>query len=67
MKQDVNIYTVMLMLSFLATVIACLFLYFELRTYDMQRQVPPELKAPTALPAGPIGAVAAIVHPNSAT
>ena len=46
MKQDVNIYTVMLMLSFLATVIACLFLFFELRTYDMQRNVPANLKAP---------------------
>ena len=67
MKQDVNIYTVMLMLSFLATVIACLFLYFELRTYDMQRQVPPELKAPMTLPSGPVGAATAIAGPNSAT
>ncbi|MEX2141801.1 MAG: hypothetical protein WD894_21225 [Pirellulales bacterium] len=67
MKQDVNIYTVMLMLSFLATVIACLFLYFELRTYDMERQVPPELRAPTSLPSGPVGAIAAIAFANSAT
>ena len=55
MKQDINIYTVMLMLSFLATMIACLFLYFELRTYDMERQVPPQFRAPATLPAGPIG------------
>jgi hypothetical protein len=54
MKQDINIYTVMLMLSFLATTIACLFLYFELRTYDMERQVPTQLRAPATLPAGPI-------------
>ena len=58
MKQDLNIYTVMLMLAFLATVIACLFLFFELRTYDMRRQVPQEYKVP-ALPTGPIGIISA--------
>jgi hypothetical protein len=57
MKQDLNIYTVMLMLAFLATVIACLFLFFELRTYDMQRNVPTEFRVPAGLPSGPVGAI----------
>ncbi len=60
MKQDLNIYTVMLMLAFLATVIACLFLFFELRTYDMKRQVPQEFRVPATLPSGPVGAISAI-------
>jgi hypothetical protein len=59
MKQDLNIYTVMLMLAFLATVIACLFLFFELRTYDMKRQVPAEFKVPATLPSGPVGVISA--------
>jgi hypothetical protein len=49
MKQDLNIYTVMLMLSFLATLIACLFLFFEFQTYG-SRTVPSDLKAPLAPP-----------------
>jgi hypothetical protein len=56
MKQYANVYTVMLILSFLATLIACLFLYLEMRAYDMQKTVPAELKAPTTLPQASLGA-----------
>jgi hypothetical protein len=54
MKQDLNVYTVMLILAFLATVIGCVFLYLEMRTYDMQKTVPADLRAPTSLPSGPV-------------
>jgi hypothetical protein len=54
MKQDLNVYTVMLILAFLATVIGCVFLYLEMRAYDMQKTVPSDLRAPTSLPAGPV-------------
>jgi hypothetical protein len=50
MKQDLNVYTVMLILAFLATVIGCLFLFLEMRAYDMQKTVPADLRAPTSLP-----------------
>ena len=53
MKQQANIYTVMLILSFIATLIGCIFLFLEMRTYDMQRKVPAELKVPTSLPSAP--------------
>jgi hypothetical protein len=56
MKQYANVYTVMLILAFLATVIACLFLYLEMRAYDMQKTVPADLKAPTTLPQSALGA-----------
>ena len=51
MKQNANIYTVMLILSFLATFVGCLFLYFEMSAYDMEKSVPSALKAPTGMPA----------------
>jgi hypothetical protein len=51
MKQNANIYTVLLILSFLATFVGCLFLYFEMSAYDMQKSVPSDLKAPTGMPA----------------
>jgi hypothetical protein len=54
MKQDLNVYTVMLILAFLATVIGCLFLFLEMRAYDMQKTVPADLRAPAALPTGPV-------------
>jgi hypothetical protein len=46
MKQNANIYTVMLILSFIATLIGCLFLFLEMRAYDMEIKVPQNLKAP---------------------
>lgn len=49
MKQGANIYTMMLILSFLAILIACLFLFLELQDYDMNINVPPNLKAPSAM------------------
>jgi hypothetical protein len=54
MKQDLNVYTVMLILAFLATVIGCLFLFLEMRAYEMQKTVPADLRAPTTLPSGPV-------------
>ena len=51
MKQNANIYTVMLILSFLATFVGCLFLYFEMSAYDMEKSVPAALKAPVGMPA----------------
>ena len=54
MKQQANIYTVMLILSFIATLIGCIFLFLEMRTYDMQRKVPADLKAPTGPPPSPL-------------
>jgi hypothetical protein len=54
MKQDLNVYTVMLILAFLATMIGCVFLYLEMRAYDMQKTVPADLRAPTTLPSGPV-------------
>jgi hypothetical protein len=56
MKQNLNVYTVMLILAFLATVIGCLFLYLEMRAYDMQKTVPGDLKAPTGVPMASISA-----------
>jgi hypothetical protein len=63
MKQYANVYTVMLILSFLATAIGCLFLYLEMRAYDMQRTVPADLKAPTVVPSAPLGGVSSIPSP----
>jgi hypothetical protein len=54
MKQDLNVYTVMLILALLATLIGCLFLFLEMRAYDMQKTVPGDLKAPTGLPTASI-------------
>jgi hypothetical protein len=54
MKQDLNVYTVMLILAFLATVIGCVFLFLEMRAYDMQKTVPADLRAPASLPSGPV-------------
>jgi hypothetical protein len=55
MKQDLNVYTVMLILSFFATVIACIFLYLEFRAYG-SRTVPADLRAPTSIPMAPLSA-----------
>jgi hypothetical protein len=56
MKQQANIYTMMLILSFVATLIACVFLFLEMRAYEMQRKVPADLKVPATLPSAPLSA-----------
>jgi hypothetical protein len=35
-KQKANVYTMMLIVSFLALVVGCIFLYLEMKTYDMK-------------------------------
>ncbi|MDZ4819992.1 MAG: hypothetical protein SGJ20_13565 [Planctomycetota bacterium] len=43
-KQIANVYTMMLILSFLAITIGCIFLYMEMSSYE-GLSVPPNLKA----------------------
>ena len=64
MKQNLNVYTVMLILAFLATVIGCLFLYLEMCAYDMDKTVPGDLKAPTSVP---MASVSAAFWPGTST
>ena len=45
-KQAANIYTMLLILAFLAITLGCLFLYLEMRTYNMNVKVPPEARVP---------------------
>ena len=49
-KQRANVYTVMLVVSFLCLTLGCLFLYFEMQNYagtgsDPAWKVPSELKS----------------------
>jgi hypothetical protein len=48
-KQTANIYTMLLVLTFLALVVGCIFLYLEMKAYDMQVRVPPELHVSQAV------------------
>ncbi|MDX1965364.1 MAG: hypothetical protein SFX18_19620 [Pirellulales bacterium] len=50
-KQKANVYTVMLVISFLCLTLGSVFLYFEMQTYapnptDTPWKVPGELKSP---------------------
>ncbi len=49
LKQSANIYTMMLILSFLAVAIGCLFMFLEMKSYDLNVKVPPDAKSPQAL------------------
>jgi hypothetical protein len=49
MKQHANVYTMMLILAFLALVVGSIFLFLEMRTYDMEIKPPANLKAPMAM------------------
>ena len=49
MKQHANVYTMMLILAFLALVVGSIFLFLEMRAYDMQSKPPANLKAPAAM------------------
>ena len=62
MKQNLNVYTVMLILALMATVIGCLFLFLEMRAYDMQKTVPAELKAPAGVVMSPASYAAAPIE-----
>ena len=44
-KQQTNVYTVMLIVSFLSMAIATLFLYLELNEYKGEIKVPQQLQA----------------------
>jgi hypothetical protein len=44
-KQRASVYTVMLVVSFLCLVMACLFLYFEMDRFEFMTKVPEGLRA----------------------
>jgi hypothetical protein len=48
LKQSANIYTMLLILSFLAVVIGCLFMFLEMKSYDLNVKVSPDARAPQA-------------------
>jgi hypothetical protein len=48
LKQSANIYTMLLILSFIFVLIGCLFLFLEMKAYDLTIKVPPDDKAPQA-------------------
>jgi hypothetical protein len=46
-KQSANIYTMMLIIAFLAVSIGCLFLFLEMKAYDgLSTKVSPDAKVP---------------------
>lgn len=47
-KQRASVYTVMLVVSFLCLVVACLFLYFEMSRFDFMTKVPETLRSKNA-------------------
>jgi hypothetical protein len=49
MKQHANVYTMMLILAFVALVVGSIFLFLEMRSYDMEIRPPANLKAPTVM------------------
>jgi hypothetical protein len=55
-KQRANVFTMMLILSFLNIIVGCLFLYLEMNTYEMKVKVPQDAKVPREAPAAAPGA-----------
>ena len=49
MKQSDNIYTAMLILAFVFITIGCLFLFLEMKAYNLSVKVPPDAKVPQAM------------------
>ncbi len=49
-KQTANIYTMLLILTFLAITIGCLFLFLEMKAYDMSIKVSADAKVPPPPP-----------------
>jgi hypothetical protein len=46
-KQSANIYTMMLIIAFLAVTIGCIFLFMEMKAYDgLSTKVSPDAKVP---------------------
>ena len=52
-KQRANVYTMMLIVSFLFIIIACMFLYMEMGSYHFKVKVPPDFKAANVHPPAP--------------
>ena len=48
LKQSANIYTAMLILAFVFITIGCLFLFLEMKSYNLSVKVPPDAKVPQA-------------------
>jgi len=46
LKQSANVYTMLLILSFIFVLIGCLFLFLEMKAYDLTIKVPLDDKAP---------------------
>ena len=50
-KQSANIYTMLLIIAFLAVTIGCIFLFMEMKAYDgLSTKVPQDAKVPQAPP-----------------
>ncbi len=63
-KQRANVYTMMLVLSFLFIVIGCLALYMEMRAYNMQVKVPAQYTAAQAKSAAEAKAASQVTAPT---
>jgi hypothetical protein len=49
LKQSANIYTAMLILAFVFIAIGCLFLFLEMKAYNLSVKVPADAKVPQAM------------------
>jgi hypothetical protein len=49
LKQSANIYTAMMILAFVFITIGCLFLFLEMKAYNLSVKVPPDAKVPQAM------------------
>jgi hypothetical protein len=49
LKQSANIYTAMLILAFVFIAIGCLFLFLEMKAYNLNVKVPADAKVPQAM------------------
>jgi hypothetical protein len=48
LKQSADIYTAMMILAFVFICIGCLFLFLEMKAYDLSVHVPADAKVPAA-------------------
>ncbi|HEY2882409.1 MAG TPA: hypothetical protein VGJ15_08250 [Pirellulales bacterium] len=67
LKQSANIYSMMLILSLLAIVIGCLFMFLEWKAYELHVTVPQPDKVPTTqwIPAEPHHMLASEAAPTN--
>jgi len=49
LKQSANIYTAMMILAFVFITIGCLFLFLEMKAYNLSVKVPQDAKVPQAM------------------